>query len=114
MSILKRWSGRNPTGLGLSNEQVYNARKYMELCHAIEKNTQQNEEFIHEKSAVTRVYPPMHFRAHGAEEFLVFEVHQEQPKWSGRHLDFSATIKDEHARVQAQQKLVFPAISDQL
>ena len=96
MSILKRWSGRNPTGLGLSNEQVYNARKYMELCHAIEKNTQQNEEFIHEKSAVARVHPPMHFCAHGAEEFLVFEVHQEQPKWSGRHLDFSTPIEDEH------------------
>ena len=86
----------------------------MELCHAIEKNTQQNEEFIHEKSAVARVHPPMHFCAHGAKEFLVFQVHQEQPKWGGRHLEFSATIEDEHARVQAQQKLIFPAISNQL
>ena len=91
-----RWRGLYPTVLRLSTERVYNARKYMELCHAIEKNTQQNEEFIHEKSAVARVHPPMHFCAHGAEEFLVFEVHQKQPKWSGRHLDFSAPIEDEH------------------
>ena len=109
-----RWSGLFPTVLRLSNERVYNARKYVELCPAIEKNTQQNQDFIHEKSAVARVHPPVHFGAHGAEEFLVFKVHQKQPKRRRRHLDLSPSIKDEHARIQAQQKLVFPTIRNQL
>ncbi len=92
-----RWSGLFPTVLRLSNERVYNARKYVELCLAIEKNTQQNQDFIHDKSAVARVHPPVHFGAHGAEEFLVFKVHQKQPKRGRRHLDLSPSIEDEHA-----------------
>ena len=92
-----RWRGLFPTVLRLSNERVYNARKYVELCLAIEKNTQQNQDFIHYKSAVSRVHPPVHFGTHGAEEFLVFKVHQKQPKRGRRHLDLSPSIEDEHA-----------------